>query len=315
MIKEREKEDFLKRSCALLIMVLVLVFGCSKAQEESGADDGAISDPHVVARIGNDMVYDRDIEMVLSQMPPQVQNRYSPSQIRKEILDGFISMKMIAREARDRGIDKDDEVRRKISYATDQLLTKQMEKELKKDIQVEESDIESYYTRHQEKYITPERIRARHILVDSEAKAQDLLEKIRSGADFAELAKKESTCPSSSKGGDLGWFSMGKMDPSFEQAAFALKKGEVSDVVKSSFGYHIIKLEDRRPSKTRTLDQARHSIQRTLENEMLQKVIEQLKEEVRSEVNVVVNEEYFKTFEKTPTAGKGEDTPAVPEKE
>ncbi len=125
----------------------------------------------------------------------------------------------------------------KIGLIIDQTLAKEMESNLKKSVKLSDADIERYYREHLDKYATPERVKARHILVEKQDRARELLEQLRKGADFKELAKKNSTCPSAEKGGDLGWFGRGKMDPEFEKAAFAIKKkGETSDVVKSSSG-------------------------------------------------------------------------------
>jgi peptidyl-prolyl cis-trans isomerase C len=89
-------------------------------------------------------------------------------------------------------------------------------------------------------------VRASHILVKSEQKAKEILEKLNNGTDFAELAKKYSICPSSKKGGDLGYFTKGKMVRPFENLAFSLKKGEIGGPIKTEFGYHIIKVTDQR---------------------------------------------------------------------
>jgi len=89
-------------------------------------------------------------------------------------------------------------------------------------------------------------VRASHILVDSKGKANELVQKIRGGGDFAMLAKKHSSCPSGAKGGDLGYFTRGKMVKQFDDAAFALEKGQVSDPVETQFGFHIIKVTDKR---------------------------------------------------------------------
>lgn len=90
------------------------------------------------------------------------------------------------------------------------------------------------------------KVRASHILVSSQEKAKSILEEIKKGADFAKLAKKHSECPSSKKGGDLGFFSKGRMVPEFEKAAFSLNPGEVSGPVKTEFGYHLIKVTGRK---------------------------------------------------------------------
>ncbi len=87
-------------------------------------------------------------------------------------------------------------------------------------------------------------VKASHILVKKRSEAEKILEELKKGANFAELAKKHSECPSRKRGGDLGWFGRGKMVPEFEKAAFSLKKGELSDLVKTQFGYHLIKVTD-----------------------------------------------------------------------
>lgn len=284
----------------VLVIVMVAacvmyVAGCSKI---TGGDKGKASlKSDVVAQVGDDKITAQDIEEILSHIPKQYQARYSSAEGRKEIVDGLVSIKTLAWEARKRGIDKQDGVRMKISYLTDQTLAKELENELKKSFKVSDAEIEKYYNDHQEKYVTPDRIKARHILVDKEDQARSLLKQIRKGADFELLAKQNSKCPSASKGGDLGWFGKGKMDPSFENAAFALKNGEVGDVVKSSFGYHVIRLDDRRENKTRTLDQVKKSIERIVQREKMEKEVNALKENIRKQASVSVNEEYFKKFE------------------
>lgn len=89
-------------------------------------------------------------------------------------------------------------------------------------------------------------VRASHILVSNDALAKDILAQIRSGKSFEELAKKNSTCPSKAKGGDLGWFKKGMMVREFEKAAFDGKKGEIVGPIKTQFGFHLIKIVDQK---------------------------------------------------------------------
>ncbi|MFZ3589809.1 peptidylprolyl isomerase [Bacillus sp. DJP31] len=137
------------------------------------------------------------------------------------------------------------------------------EKVAMKDVKVTDEEVEEHYNT-----LKPE-LKASHILVDDEAKAQEVKKKLDEGGSFEELAKEYSKDGSAAAGGDLGYFGAGKMVPEFEEAAYALKVGEVSGLVKSEFGYHIIKLTDRK------------------ELEPLEKMKEQIKEELgRAKVDV-----------------------------
>lgn len=143
-------------------------------------------------------------------------------------------------------------------------------------ITIDDTDIEQYYQTNIANYQTPESRHARHILLkadssDSEAthsekltKAQEVLKLVKAGDDFAELAQKYSEGPSGPTGGDLGFFSKGQMVPEFDQAVFLLKTGESSNVVKTAFGYHIIKIEEIKPSVTTSLEEVKDSIGDTL---------------------------------------------------
>ena len=135
-------------------------------------------------------------------------------------------------------------------------------------------DIESYYNSNVQQFQTPEQVRASHILLKTEGKdeaavrkqAEDVLKQAKApGADFAALAKKYSEDDGSkANGGDLDYFPKGRMVPEFETAAFAMQPGQISDLVKSQFGFHIIKVVDKKPASTRTLDEVRAQIQETL---------------------------------------------------
>jgi len=140
-------------------------------------------------------------------------------------------------------------------------------------VAVPQTDIQRYYNDNIQQYSTPERVRASHILLNTGGKdeaavkkqAEELLAKIKAGADFAELAKKYSEDPGSKeKGGDLDFFGRGQMVPEFEQVAFSLQPGQVSDLVKTQYGFHIIKVVDKQAGSQQTLDQVRAQIQQTL---------------------------------------------------
>ena len=172
-------------------------------------------------------------------------------------------------------------------------------KEIAPKVTVSDADAKKFYDENIDKFKQPEQIKASHILckVEPKASAEDkkkarekaaaLLKEVKSGKDFAELAKTNSDCPSSKQGGDLGLFGKGQMVPAFESAAFALKPGAVSDVVETQFGYHIIKVTEKKDGGAAKFDDVKDRIQEYLKNMKTQKgvldYIAKLKEKAKIE--------------------------------
>ncbi|UCF10699.1 MAG: peptidylprolyl isomerase, partial [Candidatus Bipolaricaulota bacterium] len=138
-------------------------------------------------------------------------------------------------------------------------------------IDLEEEQLASYFEEHRADYAEEEQILAAHILVETEDEAEQILAELRDGADFAELARERSIDPGSgAEGGDLGWFGRGRMVAPFEEAAFALEIGETSEIVESSFGFHVIRLLDRREATDPELDDVIDQVRGALEEEIRQ---------------------------------------------
>jgi len=158
-----------------------------------------------------------------------------------------------------------------------------------KDVTINDDEVKKYYEEHKDEFKEPEQVRARHILVKDEKTAKEIEKELAGGADFAELAKAKSEDPGSKdKGGDLGYFERGAMDPAFEKAAFALKIGETSGPVKSSFGYHIIRVDDRKPERIPPLEEVRSEVVKRLKREKAKPastVISELKDAAQIKIN------------------------------
>jgi peptidyl-prolyl cis-trans isomerase C len=162
-------------------------------------------------------------------------------------------------------------------------------------INITEEDAKKHYDENPTQFETKEQVRASHILITpkaeaadpnqekarAKAKAEDLLKQIKEGADFTALAKANSDCPSAAKGGDLDFFGKGQMVPPFDKAAFAMETGKISDLVETRFGYHIIKVTDRKEAGTTSFEQAKAGLIQQLtqkkQAEMTQKYIDSLK--------------------------------------
>jgi len=167
-------------------------------------------------------------------------------------------------------------------------------------VEVTEEEIKAYYDSHTNLFKKPEQVRASHILIKIEpganekdkAKARKKIEKIRQrlvkGEDFGALAKEFSQCPSSAKGGDLNYFGRRQMAKPFEDAAFALKVGELSDVVETRFGYHLIKLTDKKPASTHSYKDMKDRIRKNLMREKIRVEVSNYVQELKKTANVEI---------------------------
>jgi peptidyl-prolyl cis-trans isomerase C len=281
----------------LLVPVLILVFaviGCSKDKAVSAAGGDGMKDPHVVAMVGNEKIMDADIDAFLSQMPEQARARYESPEGKREFVSSLAEIKLMALEAKKRGVDKDPDMKRKLDFITEQLLARGLAESAVKEIKINDADITKYYNDNKVKFNVGPRIKLRHILVSTEPEANAILAQLKKGADFSTLAKEKSKCPSAPKGGDLGWATKGMMVPEFENAAFALKKGEMSGVVKTQFGYHIIICDDIQAGKQMDMAEAKPAIERQLKGEKSEEAIKALIDQVKKNSPITINEEYFK---------------------
>lgn len=186
------------------------------------------------------------------------------------------------------------------NLADDITISKYFDKTVVNTIKVTGAEIEAYYRDNSAQFVGQDQVHARHILflADQSAapeqkaaarkKAEGVLAQIRQGKDFGELATKNSEDPGSApQGGDLGFFQRGQMVPSFEEAAFALEAGQVSDVVESPFGYHIIKLEEKKPGTTMTLEEVRPGIEQALKGRKAQDAVKSRVEALKAKARVL----------------------------
>lgn len=196
--------------------------------------------------------------------------------IRQNVLRGIASERLIYNEAVHAGYDKDPEVKKRLEQLQKQVVMQAFMESKAKDL-VTDDQLRAAYAEKVAAAKGQEEVRARHILVTSEDEAKKVSDQLKKGGDFEKIAKEKSTDKGSgANGGELGWFTKDRMVPEFADAAFKLKKGDVSAPVKTEFGWHIIKLEDRRPVQVASFDEMKDSLKGELANKAVQTYVEGL---------------------------------------
>lgn len=237
----------------------------------------AVVDP-VVARIGSEEVHASELADAAQSLPEELRGM-PPQMLYPMLLDQLIDRRAIIIKARGENLQDDPTVKRQVARATESamqnlLLTRAIGPSLTEDA------IKARYDRDYANKPGEEEVHAAHILVADEAKAKSVIDQIKAGKDFNELAKENSTDPSAkTNAGDLGFFKKSDMLPEFADAAFALKPGEITQVpVQTRFGFHVIKLIERRTAPAPELDTVRDDIRQSMIQEGVTKVLAEAKQ-------------------------------------
>ncbi|MGA3016241.1 MAG: peptidylprolyl isomerase [Bryobacteraceae bacterium] len=249
----------------------------------------AVPPDRVVITVGDVKITAAQYDQLVGTLPDQYRALARTTQ-RKQFGDNIVQILVLAQEGQRRKINETTEYKTLAAFQLSNVLAALAVEAVRKDLKSDEADLRKYYTQHQPEY---EQVHGAHILIrfqgsqvpvragqkdltDAEAlaKAQDLRAKILAGADFADLARKESDdIGSGNNGGDLGTFKHGQMVPSFDEAAFKLKPGELSEPIKSQFGYHLIKVQTH---DFKSFEDARAEIETKVKPDALKAAVEEL---------------------------------------
>lgn len=254
------------RLARLTISALLLgtALGLAPAYAQDAAAPAApaaeVTPQTVVATVGGEAITEADISFAAEDLAQELQQM--PAEQRKAFLvTVLIDMKVMAKAARDEQMDQTDLFKQRLKYLEDRSLRRAYFAE-KIATGVTPEALQAAYDKFVASFQGQEEVRARHILVATEDEAKAVKAELEGGKDFAELAKEKSTDPSAQQNsGDLGFFGKGMMVKPFEEAAFSMDVGAISDPIKSDFGWHIIKLEEKRMSQPPTLEQIAPQLQ------------------------------------------------------
>jgi len=237
----------------------------------------------VVATVNGEPIMESDIKAFYKNLPPQFQE-VPIEQIRSQLIERLIEQAIVANAARQEGYHKRPDVQRQLATVTQSILNDVYIAE-KIKAAVTDAKVKDQYQRSIALESKTEEVRARHILMKTKSEAMAVIADIKGGADFAAVAKAKSTGPSGRDGGDLGYFSFKQMVPPFSKVAFALKPGEfTTDPVKTQFGWHIIKVEDRRVAGSQNFEQASQKIRQELSQQAYKDTLSGLRAKARIDV-------------------------------
>ncbi|WP_273720019.1 MULTISPECIES: peptidylprolyl isomerase [unclassified Bartonella] len=240
------------------------------------ASEKAVPSSHVMAVIdGKDITAGQLDDLALEINPSLV--RFPDEQRRIMVLKAYLDMQALAKAARDKGIDKSEAYDKRMAVMRDNVLQQLYFKQTIVD-QISDTDLETLYKKEIAALPKEDEVKARHILVKTKKEAEAIVKRLNKGENFEEIAKKTSTDGSAAVGGDLGYFSHGQMVKPFEDAAFGLKVGEYTkNPVESPFGWHVIKVEDRRLKQSPAFDDVKEMLRTQLIRERYQKLIVDLR--------------------------------------
>jgi peptidyl-prolyl cis-trans isomerase C len=241
----------------------------------------ADADP-VLARVNGSEIHQSDLKLAEDELGPSLPAQMDPATRRESLLNYLVDMKVVAKAAEDRKLADSDDFKRHLDFARQRLLMDTLLNVDGKAALTDEAEHKVYEDAVKQVAAEPE-VHARHILVETEDEAKQVEEELKKGADFAELAKKKSKDPGASDGGDLGFFTKDQMVPEFSAAAFSLEPGKISDPVKSQFGWHIIKVEEKRNRKPPEFEQVKPQIENYLTRKAQGATVEKLRAEAKIE--------------------------------
>lgn len=303
----------MKKAFAMLLVTVMaasLFAGCSSKSDDMGGEDVIMVNDTALTK----NYVDARIEQIFQQNQLQSDNDYA-GYYKAQIINGLVETELMVQDAKNKGIEvSDDDIasfkqdlidqtygseENFQSYLdeyniSDDMVNRMIEEKLyydqyldkiKEDITV---DPETYYNENSDQFDVADQVKARHILVDDEDTAKDIIKQLDDGADFAELAKEYSTDTATAQdGGELGYFTADQMITEFSDAAFALEPGQYTEEpVKTTYGYHIILCEDKKAAHHQTYDEVKDDLTEQLTNQQVQSKYYELMEQLRSDATI-----------------------------
>jgi len=253
----------------------------------------------VLATVGEEVITASQLEIKMKQQPTRFSSFADELERKRRVLEGMAEQRLLLKGAYERGLEADEEILSKLEQQEPNLFLQLLyEKEVTSKSSVNEAEVRGLYKKQREE------IKISHILVKSEAVADSLYQRLMGGEDFAVLAQARSLDPTSAMGGELGYFRWGSMIPGFQEAAFKLEVGKISKPVKTQFGWHLIRLDDRRPVEQEPYEKIKGSLKKELESlkqgELSASFLERLEENADFTPEAVLQKDFWEKYQTAP---------------
>ena len=266
---------------AALLFVAPAVSGCSKNSSNSSSEAPASASDPVIARVNGVDITQGDLALAEEDVGSEMQ-AVSPEAKREQLISYLADIIMVTQAANKKNLADNPDFKRRLAFLRNKLL---MGYELQQEAKTAVTDeaLHQTYDEAVKSMAGQEEVRARHILVEGEDEAKAILEQLKNGADFATLAKEKSKDPGAAEGGDLGYFTKDQRVPEFADVAFKMYPGQLSNPVKTQFGWHVIKVEDRRTKQPPEFDKVKDQIETFLARKAQTDFITKLRQSAKVE--------------------------------
>jgi peptidyl-prolyl cis-trans isomerase C len=303
------------RQLLVLVVALGTVVGCEQKDKSEGPAPAPAANPatatttppaakaaspegEVVATYSGNRLDTARVTKEMERLPAPSRAYLQAPDRKKQFVENMILNELLYAEGQKQGYDKDEDIERQVNDLRRRLVVQRVVREFQKPPEITDEQAKKYYDDNPNLYSSTQ-IRASHILVKDEAQAKEIRDQVKADpSKFAEIAKEKSTDKTSgAKGGDLGMFGQGRMVPEFERAAFALKPNEISDVVKTQYGYHIILVVERKEGERRPFDQVKEQIKATLRNKAIQEQQDKRYGDLKAAANVKIDDKVLESLQ------------------
>ncbi|MSO65416.1 MAG: peptidylprolyl isomerase [Alphaproteobacteria bacterium] len=237
------------------------------------------ADSPLLATVNGEEIRASDVDQFVAGLPPQVQ-QVPREELQRLVINELVNTRVIGAAARGDGIEKDDDFKRRLKFATDRLIGEvYLAKRVKE--RITDARVKQRYDELVKNQPAAAEVRASHIILASKDEAEKIATEIKRGGNFDELARTRSNTKAGIPGGDLGYFQKGQMLPAIADAAFALETGQVSGPIQTQFGWHVVKVVDRRRQPPPSIEEMREEISQELQGEIVQEIAQEARKKVK----------------------------------